>query len=85
MATASEPQTYIEEIATFLATRPEVDAILAFRPSQALQKRFRQLVDKNRRARLSEEEEDELDQMEQGELLLQLIKARLQPPEKQAS
>ena len=62
-----------------------VDEILAFKPPESQQRRFSELLEKNRRVRLTEEEEDELRQFEQGELLMQLVKARLRSRRKRAS
>jgi hypothetical protein len=85
MPTTSQPLSFVEEIADFLATRPTREQILAFRPSKETQGRIQKLIAKNKQVKLTDEEEAELAQFEQGELFMQLVKARLRPVKKQAS
>ena len=85
MPATTERASFIEEIADFIATRPSTEQILEFRPSPETQQRVRELLAKNRQAKLSEQEQDELEQFEQGELFMQLVKARVRPAEKKAS
>jgi hypothetical protein len=50
-----------EEVYQFLATSPSAEAILAFRPSEPMQVRLDELLDKGNEADLSAEEKRELD------------------------
>jgi hypothetical protein len=66
-----------EEIADFFASCPTAEEILSYRPSAKAQKRLSSLLAKEERARLTEDEQEELDVFEHAEALLQLVKARL--------
>jgi hypothetical protein len=68
-----------EEIADFLATCPTPEQWLQFRPSAQTQQRVRDLLDKSKAGRISEEEQWGLDQFEFAESLVQLVKVRLRP------
>lgn len=68
---------YLDEVADLLATRPSRDEVLAFRPSEEVETRFAELVAKQRAVELTEEEQEELEQFQQTEMLLRLLKARL--------
>lgn len=85
MATIPASTSVIEEVLDFLATGPSPQQILAFRPSAESQGRLGGLLAKNRQMRLSEDEEEELDDFEQAELLMQLAKARARLAEKRTS
>jgi hypothetical protein len=77
MPTAHAPSTLFEEIATLFASAPSPKAILEFRPSQASIDRASQLLELNRANNLDEASRAELDQYEQAELLMRLVKARI--------
>ena len=64
------------EMFDFLASGPSPGQIIAHRPTAALQQRVAELLEKNREAGLSEGESAELDDYEQVEDLLGLLKAR---------
>lgn len=66
----------LEEVAEFLASRPTREQLLNYHPSDRAQQRARELLAKNRASCLSEEERRELDQFEQTEILMQLVKAK---------
>ncbi len=68
---------YLDEVADLLATRPTRDEILAFRPSEEVETRFAELIAKQRAEGLSDDEQEELEQFQQTEMLLRLLKARL--------
>ena len=68
----------LEEIADFLASGPSPDELLQFRPSPQTQARAVELLDKLKGCCLSAEERGELDQFEQAERLMRLVKARIQ-------
>lgn len=76
MSTASRPSNLFEEIATLFASAPSVDVILAFRPSESSINRAAELLELNRSGRLDDLTRDELNQFEQAELLMRLVKAR---------
>ena len=76
MATAQASVGW-EEIAEFLASGPSPEQILAFRPSEALQGRSRELLMKQNGGSVSFEEEKELDEFEQIERFMRLMKAKL--------
>lgn len=72
----------IEEIADFLASCPAPDELLQFRPSPQSQTRAEELLEKLKDGCLSAEERKELDQFEQAERLMRLVKARIQAGKK---
>ena len=77
MSTAHQPSALFEEIASFFATGPSPERILDFRPSQAAVERASELLELNRANRLDASARDELNQFEQAELLMRLVKARV--------
>jgi hypothetical protein len=76
MATAQESIGW-QEVAEFLASSPPQEQILAFRPSETLQARARELLLKQNEGSLSYEEERELDEFEHIERFMRLMKAKL--------
>lgn len=77
MASIHSPAGALEEIADFLASGPSPDELLEFRPSTQTQARAEELLDKLKEGNLSSEERRELDQFEQAERLVRLVKARI--------
>ena len=77
MSTTHAPSTLFEEIATLFASAPSRQGILDFRPSQAAVTRASQLLEMNGAGELDESTRAELDQYEQAELLMRLVKARI--------
>lgn len=77
MTVVESPSSILEEIAAFLASGPSREEILEFRPSEAVQQRARELLDKQQAHSLSWEEERELEQFQNAELLMRLTKAKL--------
>ncbi len=67
----------LEEVAEFLATRPTKEELLAYRPSAAAQERLSALLARAKNEDLTADENAELDQFEQVEMLMRLVKARL--------
>jgi hypothetical protein len=78
MATIRTTPGALEEIADFLAAGPSPEEMLAFRPSSPTQTRAEELLEKLKDGCLSTEERAELDQFEQAERLMRLVKARIQ-------
>jgi hypothetical protein len=72
MAIASAP--VYQEVYYFLASSPSREAILAFRPSEETQERLRQLLALNAEARATETEQAELDEFEQVEHFVRMLK-----------
>lgn len=64
------------EILELLATLPSPEEILALRPSEALQTRVQELLEKNREEGLSPAEEQEWQQYEYLEHLVRIAKAK---------
>jgi len=77
MPTAPDASTLFDEIATLFASAPSPEDILQFRPSQASLDRAGQLLELNRENALDDASRAELDQLEQAELLMRLVKARI--------
>jgi hypothetical protein len=72
MAVAQSP--VYQEVFDFLVSSPTPAQILAFRPSEATQKRVRALLDANKENRLTVEEQIELDEFEQVEHFVRMLK-----------
>jgi hypothetical protein len=64
------------EVITFLASGPSPDQIVALRPSVTAQERLRDLLAKNQAGRLSEAESEELDEYQNLNHLMTLLKAQ---------
>lgn len=79
MANESDETWLAAEVADFLATRPSVDELLAYRPSARAAQRFAALLAKSKAGGLNGDEQWELDQFEHVEMLMQSIKAKLRP------
>ena len=77
MSTAPTASALFDELATLFATAPSPDAILDFRPSQASVDRAKRLLELSRENSLDDASRRELDQFEQAELLMRLVKARI--------
>ncbi|MDX2077039.1 MAG: hypothetical protein SFZ02_11450 [bacterium] len=63
-----------EEIYQFLVSAPTPQAILDFHASEYVQMRVRELLDKNRDGQLTPDERAELDQFEQVNHLVSMMK-----------
>jgi hypothetical protein len=77
MSTAPARSTLFDEIVKLFASAPSAENILQFRPSQASLDRAGQLLELNRKNALDDASRAELDQFEQAELLMRLVKARI--------
>ena len=77
MPTARKPVRVTREIAELFASNPTPEDLLTFHPSEAVQERARELLDKLRANQLTPEEQWELDQFQHAESLMQLVKARI--------
>lgn len=82
---ANTSGTY-QEILDFLISRPTSEQIVSFKVSETSQTRLAQLLEKNREAALTPEENTELDLYEQLDTLISLLKIRAyaaMPPQSQ--
>jgi hypothetical protein len=77
MASGQSTIGALEEIADFLASGPSPEAFLQFRPSRQTQDRADELLERLKEGSLSAAERGELDQYEQAERLMRLVKARI--------
>lgn len=77
MSSVGSPSQIFNEIATLFASAPSSQTILDFRPSAQTISRASELLELNRTGRLSDELTVELEQFEQAELLMRLVKARI--------
>ena len=69
-------ETLFDEITDFLLTRPTPQDIIDFKPSEMLNQRLHDLLDKNREAVLSPGEREELDRFLQIDRLFSMLKAK---------
>ena len=70
------PKTLYNEILDFLSSTPTPEAILAFRPSSALQARASELLERNRAGNLSDEDLAELDEFQRMNQFMSMLKIR---------
>jgi len=81
MSVTQSSSLLFEELASLFASAPRPEQILEFRPSDAATQRASELLELNRQGRLGDELREELDQYEQAELLMRLVKARIRAGE----
>jgi hypothetical protein len=72
----SPPMQVIDEITDFLATSPNPQAIIAFKPSLELERRALDLLQKNREAGLAADEQAEMEAFMQMDHFMTLLKAK---------
>ena len=70
------PQALFDEILDFLASTPTPDQIIGFEPPETLQQRLGDLLEKNRRVKLSAEEQVELDEFLRMNRFMSRLKLR---------
>ncbi len=68
--------TALEEVLEFLVSSPTPQQIVAFRPSIATQEHIRHLLDANQKRKLTTDEESELEEFDQIEHLMRMLKAK---------
>jgi len=68
--------TILDEVSTFLVSRPTLEQITEFTASEAAQLRLRYLLDANRAGTLTEAENAELDEAEQIDHFMTMLKAK---------
>lgn len=69
-----------QEIYHFLASSPSTEQILAFRPSEDAQARLGELLQASKEGRLSTDEQRELDEFEQVEHFVRMLKLHARRP-----
>ena len=77
MSTTEAASQVFEEIAQLFASAPTDEQILSFRPSSNVALRASHLLTLNRQGHVANELRHELDQYEQAELLMRLVKAQI--------
>ena len=77
MSTTEAASKVFEEIAQLFASAPSDEQILSFRPSAEVAQRASQLLILNRSRRVDEDLRHELEQYEQAELLMRMVKAQI--------
>jgi hypothetical protein len=65
-----------EEIIDFIASGTTTEAVVAFHPSEAVQQRVAELVERSKEGNISTEEQSELDDYLQLEHIMIMAKAR---------
>ena len=76
MSTGTQTETHAErELASFLASQPTLEQVIAFHPSAEVAERMYELIDTERDGQLGEEERRELETYLQIEHLMRLVKA----------
>jgi len=78
MAISTPELTPADEVMDFLLSAPSPEAVIALRPSEAAQKRLRDLLDGNRQGTLNDAERAELDAYLQLEHFVRRLKIRAQ-------
>jgi len=76
MTTLEAAHPLFNEILDFLVSSPTPEQIIAYHPSQVLQSRLSDLLDRNRNGVLSAEERAELDEFSRMNHLMSMLKIR---------
>lgn len=76
MTTREASHPLFDEILDLLASTPTPEQILAYHPSEALQSRLSDLLERNRNGILSKEENAELDEFSRMNHLMSMLKIR---------
>ncbi len=71
-----ETSTVLDEVLDFVVSTPTLEQIIEFRPSDELQGRLRDLLDRNRSDMLSTEEQAELDEFSRINHFMSMLKIR---------
>lgn len=70
------PNTLFDEIIDFIASAPTPEQIIAYRPSDALEQRLHDLLERNRQDLLTAEERVELDEFLRMNHFMNMVKIR---------
>ena len=68
--------TIMDEVTTFLVSQPTLEQIAEYKASEEAQLRLRYLLDANRAGTLTEAENAELDEVEQIDHFMTMLKAK---------
>ncbi len=74
----AEPVALLDEIIEFLAKKPTLGEIVTFRPSEALEERLEDLLDKNRAGILSDSDRAELDTFTRTNHFMSMLQMRIE-------
>jgi len=74
--TVAQPTLLIDEITDFLAASPAPQEIIAFKPSEILERRALDLLQRNRENRLSMQERAEMEEFMRMDHFMTLLKAK---------
>ncbi len=77
MATAPPAETLLDEITDFLASIPTAEEIVAFKPSDELNRRLHELLDRAGEVALTDREQQELDEFLRVSHLLKMLKGKV--------
>ena len=77
MSTVQAPVRFVKEFAEYLASAPNEDELLSFRPSKAAQKRASELLAKQNAGATTPQEQRELDQFYDLEMVMRFVKAQI--------
>ena len=73
-----ETSTVLDEVLDFLVSTPTPEQIVEFRPSEELQARVRDLLDRNSSSTLTVEEQEELEEFSRINHFMSMLKIRAQ-------
>jgi len=71
----SEMSALRRQVVSFFAQGPRPSEIVAFKPSESALERMRELLERNRKGTLTPSEEAEMDEIEEIDAMVSLIKA----------
>ena len=74
--TVAQPTLLLDEITDFLASSPAPQEIVSFKPSEALERRALELLQRNRENRLTTEERAEMEEFMRMDHFMTLLKAK---------
>jgi preprotein translocase subunit Sec63 len=74
--TSAPAELLFDEILEFLASSPTAEQIVGYQPPVALQQRLSDLLERNRSARLSDDEQKELDEFLRMNRLMSRLKLK---------
>jgi hypothetical protein len=77
MAAAPPAETLLDEITDFLASMPTAEQILTFKPSDQLNRRLHELLDRAGEGALTDKEQQELDEFLRVSHLLKMLKGKV--------
>ncbi|MCD4686442.1 MAG: hypothetical protein K8S97_10955 [Anaerolineae bacterium] len=76
MVAAAPPTLLMDEITDFLASSPAPQAIIEYKPSEVLERRALELLQRSRENQLSSDERDEMVEFMRLDQFMTLLKAK---------